>query len=420
MKPPLQLLALLMLPAAFAQTTVYVSSDGNATIQGSQSLWLRGGADTIRWQPVSPHLDESSISLSAKTARADGQVRGTTGVNASLNILGERFLHDGSTRDSLLALYRGQDVQVGDITGRLIDSKDGKASILETADGKIVLNPAGPIILPKLDPPPALQPTLLWQLDAAPRGQLDLTLRYRSKEIRWQSSSSLIFAEDLSKASLKASVKLHNKAGIDLMEAQWLVLESADQAFALPGRHSLANGAALRIPTVTLRDLPVTTISTFDPVVQGKANIPKQRLHTRARLTLPADVAPMPAGSAQLRRGLANGLFKEMGSHKLGTLKGDSKIDVKLGDSPHLQGERKQTQFKELPDGKAQEQTITITLHNGGDAALTAEAIEHPWGKWEIVEPSHPFKKAGKNAVFAVEVPAKGKITITYRLRIAY
>ena len=404
MKRYRHLLALFILPVAFAQTTVFVSPDGSARIVEKKEVWLRGGSDTIRWQPVSANLDTASVNLSA---------------NIPLPIISQRFLHDARSRDTLLSLYRGHQIRVltanGEVAGTLVASKDGQASIIETADGQLVLNPAGQIILPALDPPPALHPTLMWQLDGTTRAKKGITLRYTTREIHAKTSARLTFTDDLAQANLSIQMHLENKAGLDILDAHW-VIESGDQPYALGGRHSLGNGDSLRIPTLKLTELAVATAFTFDPAVQGKPHIPLQRLQSRARIAIPANLAaPIPAGTADLFRGT-----NKIGNHKLGTLRPDAKIDLKLGDAPFLEGERKQSQFKELPDGKTQEQEITITLHNRGEAPLSAEAIEHPWGKWEVIAPSHPFKKAGKSILFAVSVPPKGKTVVTYRLRVAY
>ena len=405
MKPFLMLLALLAIPVAFAQNTVHVYPDGSAQFHATQTTWLRGGNKTIRWQPVSPKLDPASVRLS----KADG---------TPVDILSQRFLHDSP---NLLSLFRGQEVQVGELSGTLIASKDNRVSILQLADGALILNPGGPIVLPKVDPPLALDPTLVWQLNTAPRGEIVLALSYRSKDITWNSDSAITFTADMSKASIAAAITLANNSGVDLIDTRWVAMHAskdASKSFSLPGRHSLNHGDRVRIPTIALAGLPVATVFTFD--AEGKPQV-KKRLASRARIELPDDLAEgIPTGTASLSRVHASGVLDSLGSHKLGDLRPKGKIDIKLGDAPDLEGERKQDRFKELPGGKAQQQDITITIHNKSDAAHKAEIIEHPWGEWEIIDPSQPFKKAGKNVVFAVDIPAKGKTTLTYKLRVAY
>ncbi|MBL0179399.1 MAG: hypothetical protein IPP98_09790 [Gemmatimonadetes bacterium] len=62
-----------------------------------------------------------------------------------------------------------------------------------------------------------------------------------------------------------------------------------------------------------------------------------------------------------------------------------------------------------------------VDLQNAKDSAVVVEVREDRGGEWSIVESSVPVqKRSATRAVFPVTVPAKGKATLTYRVRVVW
>ena len=61
-------------------------------------------------------------------------------------------------------------------------------------------------------------------------------------------------------------------------------------------------------------------------------------------------------------------------------------------------------------------ETMQITIENFKDKAATINIIEPMSGEWEITKNSHPFtRKHHQQMEFKIDLPAKGKETLTYR-----
>jgi hypothetical protein len=62
-----------------------------------------------------------------------------------------------------------------------------------------------------------------------------------------------------------------------------------------------------------------------------------------------------------------------------------------------------------------------VTLQNGGDEAATIDVLEERGGEWSVVSSSvKPEKRSSTRTAFKVTVPARGKATLTYRVRVIW
>jgi hypothetical protein len=61
-------------------------------------------------------------------------------------------------------------------------------------------------------------------------------------------------------------------------------------------------------------------------------------------------------------------------------------------------------------------ETMQVTIENFKDKAATINIIEPMSGEWEIIKNSHPYtRKHQQQLEFTINLPAKGKKTLTYR-----
>ena len=94
-----------------------------------------------------------------------------------------------------------------------------------------------------------------------------------------------------------------------------------------------------------------------------------------------------------------------------------------------MTAKRTQTSFattREQPAPNQATRTIAsvgyrVALQNGKDSAVVVEVREDRGGEWSVVASSVPLeKRSSTRTVFNVTVPAKGKVDLTYRLRVVW
>ena len=98
---------------------------------------------------------------------------------------------------------------------------------------------------------------------------------------------------------------------------------------------------------------------------------------------------------------------------------------LKLGDAFDVTADKKQTDFKKLPNpakGNALfESAYEIVLKNAKPEAVTVTVREPMPGDWAMLGESQPHVKAASGtAEWQVLVPAEGQATLTYRVRVRY
>ena len=92
---------------------------------------------------------------------------------------------------------------------------------------------------------------------------------------------------------------------------------------------------------------------------------------------------------------------------------------VTLGRAFDVTVKREQTAFKRLDaQGRNVEGTFKITVTNGRAKPARVRLAEILPGDWTIVESSLAHERSGDRARWLVEVPGKGDLTLTYKVRV--
>ena len=104
--------------------------------------------------------------------------------------------------------------------------------------------------------------------------------------------------------------------------------------------------------------------------------------------------------------------------------------DLRLGagDAFDLKAKRVQTSYSTKRDsvGTGYWRTIAtadyrVTVTNAADTPATVDVIEARGGEWSVVSSSvKPEKLSSTRTRFRVAVPARGKATVTYRVRVIW
>lgn len=134
---------------------------------------------------------------------------------------------------------------------------------------------------------------------------------------------------------------------------------------------------------------------------------------------------PLPKGVIRVYKKDAQGNAQFVGEDQINHTPKNESIRLKLGDAFDVTADKKQTDFQKLAGtGRTNnifESAYQIVLKNAKNEAVTVVVQEPMPGDWAMISESQPHTKATSGtAEWKVKVPADGKATLTYRVRVKY
>lgn len=134
---------------------------------------------------------------------------------------------------------------------------------------------------------------------------------------------------------------------------------------------------------------------------------------------------PLPKGALRVYKKDNTGNAQFVGEDSIDHTPKNETVRLKLGDSFDVTADKKQTNFKVLPNPQkghsAYESEFEFTLKNAKKEKMTVLVQEPIGGDWKIVNESHPHNKANSHlAIWKIEVPAEGKTVLSYKVLSKY
>ncbi len=134
---------------------------------------------------------------------------------------------------------------------------------------------------------------------------------------------------------------------------------------------------------------------------------------------------PLPKGILRVYKKDRKGNAQFVGEDNIDHTPKNETVRLKLGESFDVTADKKQTDFKVLPNPQkghnAYESAYELVLKNAKKEKVTVTVQEPISGEWTIVNESHPHSKANSHlAVWKIDVPAEGSTTLTYRAQVKY
>jgi hypothetical protein len=138
---------------------------------------------------------------------------------------------------------------------------------------------------------------------------------------------------------------------------------------------------------------------------------------------------PLPAGYVGVFDLDRSGRVQLVGQGYIGHTAPGAEMVVDAGSAFDITAKRVQTDFSTTRAGGSVNvpvRTIAmvsyrVTLQNAKDSAAVVEVREDRGGEWSVVESSVPAqKRSSTRVVFPVTVPARGEVTLTYRVRVVW
>jgi len=134
---------------------------------------------------------------------------------------------------------------------------------------------------------------------------------------------------------------------------------------------------------------------------------------------------PLPKGVVRVYKKDSAGNAQFVGEDRIDHTPKNETVRLKLGEAFDVTADKKQTSFEKIGgSGKYNyiyDAAFEIVLKNAKDEAVTVKLMEPIPGDWQMQSESAPHKKEASNAaIWKITVPANGKETLGYKVRVRY
>ena len=134
---------------------------------------------------------------------------------------------------------------------------------------------------------------------------------------------------------------------------------------------------------------------------------------------------PLPKGVVRVYKKDSAGTAQFVGEDRIDHTPKNETVRLKLGEAFDVTADKKQTSFEKIGgSGKYNyiyDAAFEIVLKNAKEEAVTVKVMEPIPGDWQMQSESAPHtKEASNTAVWKVTVPANGKTTLAYKVRVRY
>jgi hypothetical protein len=134
---------------------------------------------------------------------------------------------------------------------------------------------------------------------------------------------------------------------------------------------------------------------------------------------------PLPKGVVRVYKKDSAGNAQFVGEDSIDHTPKNEKVRLKLGEAFDVTADKKQASFEKIAGTSRYnyiyDAAFEIVLKNAKDEAVTVKVVEPIPGDWQMLSESAPHaKEASNTAVWNVAVPANGKTTLTYKVRVRY
>ena len=134
---------------------------------------------------------------------------------------------------------------------------------------------------------------------------------------------------------------------------------------------------------------------------------------------------PLPKGILRVYKKDSAGNAQFVGEDNIDHTPKNETVRLKLGEAFDVTADKKQTDFKVLPNPQkghvAYESAYELTLKNAKKEKVTVTVQEPISGDWNIISESAPHTKANSHlVVWKIDIPAEGKTTLTYKAQVKY
>jgi hypothetical protein len=425
--------------------TVY--NDNLALIRDVRKITLPQGLIRLAFSDV-------SAQIRPETARLYGQPV----------VLEQNFDYDLLSPRKLLEKYVGREIGLIRTHPETGEDFVERGKLLSVAEEGVVFRfgnrietsgPANPWRFVFDDVPENLRerPTLSMLLDNPEGGEQTLELAYLSRGLSWKADYVATLGDADSRMDLTGWVTLNNTSGATYRDAKLQLLagdvgQVRDErtVFAEEAIMARASPAPMRRETLfeyhlyTLeRPTTIADRQTKQVLLMQAEQIPvgreyridmsggyqpqrddKQELNTQVILRFvnerPALGDPLPAGIIRFYQRDGAGTVQFIGENRIDHTPEGRDLELSIGNAFDITATRRQTAFKKGPN-KETEAAWEVIIFNAKAESVKVKVTTRLPGEWRVLEESLPHEReSASTASWQVAVPAKGQMTLAYRI----
>ena len=440
---------------------VTIYNDDLALVKDARRVRLGRDLNRLAWREVSAQMRPETAQLR--------NVAHPTG----FRLLEQNFDFDLLTPAKLLEKYVGREVDViraHPTTGA--ETREpatvlaaGNGIVLKFAD-RVETGVPGRIAYPGVPDTLRDRPTLVVSLLNAAAGVQNLELSYLTGGLSWRADYVAELNADDSRLDLNGWVTLTNRSGAAYPDARLqlvagdvnrvrdarpltremmtMAAKAADvpemqqealfeyHLYTLQRPTTLADNQTKQVALMSATRVPVKKqflLAGADYYYSGQHGDLGQKLKVGVFVEFDNQGeglgVPLPKGIVRVYKQDSAGNAQFVGEDRIDHTPKNETIRLKLGDAFDVTADRKQTDFKKLAGtGRYNyvfESAYEVVLKNAKSEAVTITVREPMPGDWSMVAESQPHAKAAANtAEWQVKVPAEGRATLSYRVRVRY
>lgn len=441
---------------------VTIYNNDLALVKDQRKIKLQTATSYLAWRDVSAQIRPETAFLRS--------------LNGSLSVLEQNFEYDLLTPQKMLEKYVGKFVSIistNPATG--VETKE-QAQVLAANNGVILkigdrIETSIPGRIVYSDVPENLRdrPTLVMQLNNKSSSEQNLELSYLTGGLAWKADYVAELSLNDDKLDLSGWVTLSNTSGATYRDAKLqlvagdinrvyeqhpMMMESSTRMktmdmiaeapmaqeslleyhlYTLERPTTIAENQTKQVALLSATGVPVRKemlLKGADYYYQSSYGDLGQKLKVgifvefenkeSAKLGM-----PLPKGIMRVYKKDSAGNAQFVGEDNIEHTPKNESIKLKLGEAFDVTADKKQTDFKKLPNpakgNSAFESAYEIVLKNAKKERVTVTVQEPIPGEWKILNSSHPSVKATSNtAVWKIDIPAEGKTSLTYRVQVKY
>ena len=439
--------------AARTALGVTIYNDGEALVRDTRTLPLHAGQNKIAFRDVA-----ASIRAETTSVRAIG--------GAGFTLREQNYEFDLLTPTALLNKYVGKEITVIHANPATGVETSEKATVLAANDGvvlryadRIETGVSGRIAFGSVPATLRDRPTLSLLLDSKESGSQEAELMYLTNNMGWKADYIANVNAAGDRMQLNGWVTLTNRSGAAFENARLQLVAGTlnrvrEQRQDVLNRSSYA-AKAMAAPAPMqeekLGDYHLYTLDHLTTILENQtkqvallsaAEIPVKReyvlqtnnaywwwyqgAHPEIQKGLKPSIflqfdnkggdlgIPLPAGVVRAYMKDSVGGAQFVGEDSIAhTAKGE-KVAIRLGEAFDLTADRVQTDYKSLSQRSSQS-SYSIEIRNADSKPVTVTVREPLQGDWTITQESHSHvKESVGSAVWHLQVPAEGKVTLEY------